>query len=153
MRSEYWRIVCSSLIVVFFFFSTNGLGSYLVGGTAKMNLNNFGEDYDKFYTHAQETYSAIWFAQNRDPRLSVYADDTASLRLISFGNGIIFHDTAVLPSTITSDSYVYLNYANIWREITMSRFSGKQISYKYPLEFLERNKNLIYDNGGSKIFR
>ena len=118
-----------------------------------MNLNNFGEDYDKFYTHPQEIYSAAWLAKNRDPELSVYADDTASLRLISFGNGLIVHDTAVLPSTITMDSYVYLDYANTGREITISRFAGKQISYKYPLKFLERHKNLIYDNGGSRIFR
>jgi uncharacterized membrane protein len=153
LRNEYSKIIYSSLIVVLFFVSTNGLGSYLVGGAANMNLNNFGEDYDKFFTHPQEIYSAIWLTKNRNPKLSVYADDTASLRLISFGNGIIYHDRAVLPSTITKDSYIYLDYANTWRGITISNYHGKQISYKYPLEFLERNKNLIYDNGGSKIFR
>jgi uncharacterized membrane protein len=153
LRSEYSKIIYSSWIVVFFFASTNGLGAYLFGGSANMNLNNFGEAFDKFYTHPREVYSAAWLAQNRDPKLSVYADDTASLRLISFGMGMIDTDKAILPSTITRDSYVYLDYSNIWSQITQAQYAGKQISYKYPIEFLEKNKNLIYDNGGSKIYR
>jgi uncharacterized membrane protein len=153
IKKQPTKIALISILIVIFFVSTNGLTTYLIGGPANMNLNNFGDDYDKFYTHQEEVASATWLSSFRDPKLSIYADDTASLRLISFGNGIIDHDKAVLPSTIAKNSYVYLDYANIWSDITQASIDGKQISYRFPISFLEKNKNLIYDNGGSKIFR
>ena len=70
------------------------------------------------------------------------------------GSGYSCHPTekAVLPSTITRDGYVYVDFANRYFGIAHASQEGTQISYNYPIEFLSEHKNLIYDNGGSRIF-
>lgn len=141
------------ILLIVFFLSSIGLLSYIVGGPAMMNLTSSGEDYDKFYTHDGEVYSAQWLGSKREANVTIYADSLASLRLISFGNGILKTNTVILPSTFTRDSYVYLRYANVHNGITEAFYKGQEISYNYPIEFLEKYKNRIYDNGESQIFK
>lgn len=153
VKKAHMRLRVIGVLLIVFFLTTNGVTSYIFGGPATMNLNNFGEEYDKFYTHEHEITSAKWLSLKREPNVSIYADLTASLRLISFGNGIFNVEQAVLPSTFTEESYVYLDYANLRVGIANAKYEGKQISYNYPIEFLNKNKNLIYDNGGSRIYK
>ncbi len=142
-----------AILLILFFLHSTGVSSYIVGGRATMNLNSFGDPYDKFYTQDHEVYAAEWLSLRRDPQPAIYADEIASLRLISFGDGIIDTENGVLPSTITRDAYVYLGSANLRLGIAYATQKGRQISYNYPIEFLDEHKNLIYDNGGSWIFK
>jgi uncharacterized membrane protein len=153
IRNPQTRVRLIGGLLVLFFLSASGATAYIIGGRSAMNLNNFGEDYDKFYTQEHEVYAARWLSSNRDPEIGIYADINSSLYLISFGNGILETEAAILPATITRESYVYLDYANLNIGIARALANGKQISYNYPLEFLDRNKSLIYDNGGAQIFR
>lgn len=144
--------LCAALIVAFFL-ASNGIGALLVGGSATIGLGNSGEDFDKFYTHEREVAAARWLAAHRNPSLPVHADAVASLRLISFGGGITDSQTDMLPSAITKEGYVYLRVANLDPGITEAVYRGRQISYEFPLRFVDTHKDLIYDNGGSRIYR
>ncbi len=147
------RTLVTALVVIAFFFSVNGLDAFWTGGPAKMNLDNSGEEYDKFYVHEDEVAAAKWLSEHRDPAVPIYADLTAGLRLVSFGHGILDFETSVLPSTITRNSFVFADFANIHVGITQASVAGKQITYNYPLEFLQNNKDAIYDSGGTRIFK
>jgi uncharacterized membrane protein len=57
------------------------------------------------------------------------------------------------PETIQRDSYVYLDYNNVTTQTVIQDVGGDLLYYHFPLEFLNSNKNLIYNNGGSEIFR
>ncbi|HSW89034.1 MAG TPA: DUF2206 domain-containing protein [Candidatus Saccharimonadales bacterium] len=140
------------LIFSCMFMLLSGLSAQMIGGFAFMHLNNFGDDYDKFYTHDQEVYSARWLVKNSDKRQFIFTDDVSNLRLLSFAN-IPYALPVLVPSAMYRNSYVYARYANVIRLRTDADLSGVHLEYTFPMKFLNDNKNLIYNNGGSKIYR
>lgn len=141
-----------ALILLVFFFSTTGLIIQFVGGEPQVNLNNFGEEYDRYYITQSETSGANWLKNNYNKKDIVYADEMAFLRLTSFGLMTKFNPN-ILPSTITKNSYVYLSSTNIFKGKVYKRFDIDFLSYNSPVNFIAKNKDLIYNNGGSKIFK
>ncbi|HSW96460.1 MAG TPA: DUF2206 domain-containing protein [Candidatus Saccharimonadales bacterium] len=139
-------------IFSFMFLLFSGLSSQVIGGVSFMHLNNYGDDYDKFYTHDQEVYSARWLARNSDKKQFIFTDDVSNLRLLAFGN-IAYALPVLVPSAMYRNSYVYARYANVRRFRTDGDLSGVHLEYTFPEKFLNDNKNLIYNNGGSKIYR
>ena len=111
-------------------------------------LNN----YDKFYTHKEEINSSVWLSENRKSESLIFADEVSALRLYSFGNLDKVENT-ILSGVIIKDSCVYLRYANAIQSINFKRFNGKLPYFNYPANYLDQNKNLIYNNIDSKIYR
>jgi hypothetical protein len=59
----------------------------------------------------------------------------------------------VLPSTIDRKAYVYSTYVNNNKNRTFAYYNSKIIGYNFPKDFLIKNKNKIYSDGSSEIFR
>lgn len=150
--NEKLRIYLVGIIFVLYFLYASGFISQFFGGNASMQLNNFGQDFDKYYTNQEEVNSAIWLSEKRYSKSPIFADELSALRLYSFGN-LNDIEKVILPSTITKNSYVYLRYANVIRDRTDAHYKNTTLIYTYPNEFLENNKNLIYNNSGSKIYK
>jgi uncharacterized membrane protein len=150
--SEKIKYIFVSVLLLLIFMLFSGLSNQFIGGFAYMHLNNFGEDYDKFYTHDQEVYSAKWFEKYANKKTFVFTDEVSGLRLLSFAN---FNNTLayIVPSGMYKSSYVYARYANIMKLRTDANLSGVHLDYTFPIDFLNKNKNLIYNNGGSRIYR
>jgi hypothetical protein len=93
---------------------------------------------------------------NKDEKTHiVVADIYASYKIyqsdeFNFNTGL---QEDVLPQTITEDKYVYSSRANTIQKITFKFYNGGLLIYNFPTEFLNENKNLIYNNGGSEIFK
>lgn len=140
------------LTLILFFLSSTGLVSQIIGGNPLLPLNNFGEEYNSFYTTQLDVKSAIWLANKREDNRMIYADEIAGLRLISsaYINDYIFD---ILPSTIDTRSYVYLSQTNVEKGKVYKRYNIGFLAYDTPIEFLNSNKNLIYNNGGSEVFK
>jgi len=152
IRKNY-RIVLVSIIILFYYLFFSGFISQVVGGTdAPLQLNNYGSSYDHHYTHRTEVVSSNWLKSNWDNKSFIYADKFASWRLLTFGKFTLVFDD-VLPSTIDKNAYVYLRYSNVAKNLNFKRYKGRGLIFNYPTEFLDQNKNLIYSNGGSKIFK
>lgn len=150
--NEKLRLYLIGVIFILYFLCVSGYFFQLFGGYAYMHLNNFGYDYDKFYSHQSEVNSAVWLSKHRDIKSPIFADEFAALRLYSFGqiNSINYN---IVPSVITKNSYVYSSYANIVRGRTDVEYRNMSLVYTFPLEFLNENKNLIYNNGSSEVFK
>ncbi len=133
------------------FLSHTGYFSQLLGGSPFLHLNNIGNDYDKFYIHDSEVSSAKWLGSNRSFKDSVFSDDTSSLRLKYVLN--MNSNQVIIPSLIYRNSYVYARYANIVEGRAETNYEGKELILNFPREFLEDNKDLIYSNGKSNIYR
>lgn len=140
------------LTLILFFLSSTGLVSQLIGGNPSLPLNNFGEEYDMFYTAQLDVKSAEWLANKREGNSMIYADQLAGLRLASFAY-IIDHFKDILPSTIDTRSYVYLSQTNVEKGKVYKSYNMGFLAYNTPIEFLNSNKNLIYNNGGSEVFK
>lgn len=140
------------LTLILFFLLSTGLVSQLIGGSPVLTLNNFGEEYDNCYTTQLEVKSAEWLANKREGNSMIYADTLARLRLTSYAY-IIDCTLDILPSTIDTRSYVYLSQTNVKKGKVYKGYNVGLLVYDTPIEFLNSNKNLIYNNGGSEVFK
>jgi uncharacterized membrane protein len=131
---------------------SNGFVYQIIGGTPVLLLNNFGAEYDQFYITQPEINSAKWLENNGDNNRILYADQVACLRLTSFGHTMKC-DYNILPSTIDKSSYVYLSNTNLQEGKVYKNYGTDFLTYTTPIEFLNNNKNLIYNSKGSEIFK
>ena len=88
-----------------------------------------------------------------NPKTIVYADKYAELKFLPFSNITQNIITDLLPSTIDKNAYVYSSYANTIDRRTFAYYKHHELSYNYPHQFLGENKNKIYSNGYSEIFK
>lgn len=155
LKKDY-KIIFITILFLFYFLFLSGFIQQASGGhNAIMKLNNQGWDYNTYYTHKLEISSSNWLIKNYAQNNLIYADKYAKLRSwlhipINLKNKF---KTDILPQLIGKKDYVHSNYANVNQQITFSSFRDNLISYNYPTQFLNDNKNKVYNNGGSEIYK
>lgn len=143
-------MICTG-VLLFFFLILSGFVTQLTGGARPLlPLNNDGLYYDSYYTHAEEVASAQWLAIEDTKRLPIQAAHFSDIKMLAYGR--IASYIELLPETTKKDSYVYLNYDNVKTSNILEIIDGYVVYYHFPIEFLNNNKNLIYNNGGSIIY-
>lgn len=148
-RKQYVSVV---VLLLSFFIVLNGVIPQITGGTrALMHLSNSGLYYDSYLVHGEEVYSARWISQYSGKRLPVQAVHFSDIKMIAYGKMAPYID--LLPETMKKKSFVYLNYDNVKTGNILEILYGEVVYYHFPMEFLNNNKNLIYNNGGSEIYR
>jgi uncharacterized membrane protein len=149
------KLYVASSIAVFFFLSTTGVFSQIMGGYyAQLNLNNSGVYYDAFYVHESEVEAAKWLKkkmENDDTLTYDVATDLYVYNKLSYLQAFQQFQN-IFPTNIQRDSYVFLGYSNVNRGISTISYNGNLISYHYPVQFLENNKDLIYSSNGVRIY-
>jgi uncharacterized membrane protein len=145
-------LICSGIILFFFVILSGFLPQFTGGARPPLPLDNYGLYYDAYYTHAQEVSSFGWLVQNRDTQLPVQSDRYFSNTKILAYTGVA-PLPGLLPETIEKNSYVYLNFNNVGTGDVIEYINGDIAYYAFPAAFLQDNKNLIYNNGGSEIYR
>jgi uncharacterized membrane protein len=150
-RNHKKQLVICVVVLLFFFSVLSGLLTQITGGARPLlALNNNGLYYDSYYTHAQEVYSAEWLSQNDPQHLPIQAAHFSDIKMLAYGR--IASYIELLPETTKKDSYVYLNYDNVKTSNILEIINGYVVYYHFPMQFLNNNKNLIYNNGGSEIY-
>jgi uncharacterized membrane protein len=155
---ERAKQVVASLLGITFLLSSTGFIIYTLGGyPAQLHLYNDGTYYDLYYAHESEVQSLAWLEKelkNIDPEIfqSNIQIDTYTSTKIRFINEIGIID-GIYPGLIRKNSYVFLSYANTKKKKATIYHNSDMINYAYPLDFLNDNKNRLYDNSGSSIYR
>ncbi len=147
-------------VVTVFFLSQTGIIPQLLGGyEPQLHLNNAGIYYDTLYFQPQEL-SAIDWLQNQiagDPAaISSIQTDVSSDRFAVSGlqnYAAIKPSDDVLPILIRKETYAFMGYTAVRKDEVSFFFSGDLVTYKYPFEFLDNNKSLIYSSNGARIYR
>ncbi|MBU4348474.1 DUF2206 domain-containing protein [Patescibacteria group bacterium] len=153
IKSEPGRIKIVFLIFIAYFLFSTGFIQEITGGTqGNLNLNNFLESTMPLYVHNSEVKSAEWLSQNYDSSNFIYVDQFSSRKIFAFG-GIYFHFEGMMPSLIDKNSYVYSSYTNIVEKKSATAHKMTALTYSFPEEFLNENKNNIYSTGESKILK
>jgi uncharacterized membrane protein len=150
-----YRLLFILMIFILYFASCSGLIPYNIVGTGvSLQLHNFGDTYEELYVHETEVKSSEWLFNNRTGNEFIYADDRASYKLW-FSNksdiNIIIKD--VFPPVIDKKAYVYSSYTNVIEKRGFVSIEGQEIGYNFPSDFLNQNKNKIYNNGSTEIFK
>lgn len=126
------------------------------GGDPTLNLYNKGFTYNALYSHGEEITSINWFIKTCSKNI-VYMDPYSNLKFYSFGDPMIREDNKIIPFFMGKNSYVYSNFVNKIKKINYwdarEKFNNGVLSFNFPTSFLDKNKNKIYNNGGSEVFR
>lgn len=157
---DVWRLRATAAVAVAIFLSTTGLIPQLLGGyPAQLNLNNSGQYYDVYYTHPQDTAAVSWLTgkpgvlpagvQAPMPSSSVKKFYFTSLNSVT-GKQYI---SPIYPALIEKSSWVVLDHSAIDEQHASLFLDGDLITYRYPMKFLEDNKNLVYNNGNDEIYK
>ena len=148
-RLNHSHLWLAGLLAIVFLSST-GFLDQLTGGPARLTLNQPPSTMDSLYIHDAEIAGAQWLLTRNydDP---VEADAEGNLRLESFA-GMSSGNTALFPATINPQGYVYATTANLTRKTATYQYQNNLLTFDYPEEFLQDNKNLIYNSGGSEIY-
>jgi uncharacterized membrane protein len=145
--------VTAALFILYFLLLSSFIPQLMGSGYAHLNLNNQGIYYDNFYTHQSELASIRWLAENGDEDTPVFSDYYARKKLIAFSPGKMDIVDNVLPANITKDGYVYVDYTNSQRGAAYESYRGRELDYRFPLDFLYREKDIIYSNGTTEILK
>ena len=150
-----YRLLFILMIFILYYAFHSGLIPYnIVGAEVPLQLNNFGGMYDELYVHKTEIKSSEWLFNNRTNNEFIYADAHASYKLW-FSRKIdidkIIRD--VFPPVIDKKAYVYSSYTNTIEKRGFVHIKGSMIGYNFPSDFLNQNKNKIYNNGSTEIFK
>jgi uncharacterized membrane protein len=151
-----WRTGMAFGLAGVIFASTSGLVPQLTGGyPAQLHLNNSGDYYDRFYLQAQDVAGVQWLKSSVVERSSRYPDIQADTDLFddsrSLG-GIRAYDD-IYPSDIRKDAFVVLSGTNVKSGKVLEVVDGYELWLQYPTDVLDHDKSLIYDNGGTQIYR
>ena len=152
LNSKISNILNSIFFTILFLFLHGALVP-IIGGIPNLLFYNTGTDFEKFYVYKGELVSAKWLGENRNYTSTVYGDYFSGLKLRREAQ--LFPNTEIIPEVIANnmDSYVYLSATNKISEKTQVNFMNKFLTYTYPKDILEDEKNLIYSNKTSSIYK
>lgn len=151
IRNKEISIKILSIFYIGIFLYTYGFIWQLTGGKTVTWLNNFGHYYNQTYTQTSDYLSAKWMREiSGNPRIYTTSQGRNILAAYAYKNHI---KTAVFPSTIEKYAYVYVTNTNILTKSASFYFRGEHFEYEYPFDFIKKNKNLIYNNGGSEVYK
>ncbi len=147
-----FQFVVISIMLASVFLLQSGVYDEVSGGKKRITLDLPPADYDNYYIYDRDVAGARWLKENKTNNMPVQSDVMANLRLQSFGN-FDADNLNIFPATIRKDSYVYLISINTSEEKAYYHYLNNTLVYKYPIQFLNTHKDLIYDNGGSRIYK
>jgi hypothetical protein len=155
----FGRAVSTRLAIgtaIFFFLSLTGVVPQVLGGyPPQLHLNNSGDYYDLYFAHPQDAAVVAWLqsrvaAEGGGEIQSTVPQDRYSYALVSSGDIAI---EGPFPALIRPSSYVLLSSTVLDKQQDSVTYQGTTLTYRFPLEFLEETKNLIYSSPGSAVYR
>jgi uncharacterized membrane protein len=146
------------IIAAGFYLSTTGVLAELTGGyLAQLHLHNQGLYYDSYYIHEGEVRAINWLDTHRpEGKQAVLQTDMAPDRFAISRLGTVTNYqvvSGIYPSLVQKKAYVFIGYTSARKGVAYVLHNGEGITYYYPVEFLDNNKNLIYSSGQAKIYK
>lgn len=157
MWSKKMTMIAGGIAVVFLLSSTGVFTETLGGYPPQLHLENSGTYYDTFYVHRSEGVGIEWLVSRTKSndgytlQSATQSDRYSSTKLPILKKVDILTD--IYPGLVRKNAYVFLGYTNITKHEVPLSYQGDVLIYRYPLEFLDTNKDLVYANQGVKIYR
>jgi uncharacterized membrane protein len=152
-----WAPAMAAVVSIGIFVSTCGLMPQLLGGyPAQLNLNNSGQYYEVYYMQPQEVAAVDWLENKpgtiTDGVQGSYAPNRYEFTSPRYVNGQE-SVTDIYPPLVRQSSWVILGYSTLQTGRATTTYDGDLLTYVYPVAFLQENKNLVYDNGSTEIYK
>ena len=137
--------------------STSGLMPQLLGGyPPQLNLDNSGTYYDMYYVQPQEAAAVDWLAGKPGVLPGGLQADYIPTRFAFFAQSDVTGQQVIsdiYPTIVLQSSWLILGYSTVHRGVVTTYYDGDLIAYAYPTGVLHAGKNLVYNNGGTEIYK
>ena len=148
-----------AIILSLLLLSSSGLLFFYIEARTNDSIkfsNNLNYGNIEFLVHKTDASSSIWLFANQEQN-PIYTD-SSSKKAVTLYRSLNYRSSLkggmVLESLFNRDSYVYSGYYNKNYGISTKLYKmGQTFYFNFPTEFLNENKNKIYNNGGSEIFK
>ncbi len=144
-----------SLFIIFYFLNIGGLFlTFNNNPEVSMRFANYGREYSYYSLHRGEEYSLSWITNKKDINEIRTDSKIRSRSLFLVGPD---KKLEVIPSILTTDlnkGKIFLSgYNNKINNFAWISYKSYWMPINLPTQFLNNNKNKIYNNGGSEIFK
>jgi uncharacterized membrane protein len=144
--------IALAIAIVFFLLSANVISQSFGGEPPTIQLNNSGYFYDKYYVQVEDIAAIRWLQH------WVEGKSEATVQAETFTGIYSYSDVrpdpdGIFPALIRKDAYVFVTDATTERGAVTVFIDGDLVSYRYPMDFLDNNKSLIYSSDGARIYR
>lgn len=147
-------VLAATVTAVVFFVSLTGLLPQSLGGyPPQLHLNNSGAYYDLYYPQPQESAAADWLEERAVAQGSAFIQTEIPGRLLYGRPPDIQVQRSVFPEIVQQNAYVLLGDTVVNRGRTTLSYDGDLLTYEYPIEFLDGEKDLVYSSSGARIYR
>jgi hypothetical protein len=150
-------IAVATAVTLAFFASSTGVITQALGGYGpQLHLNNSGEYYDLYLTRTTEIAAVEWLnADTAGPHTQatlpvVQMSDYTFQEVQTYAGDSVIN--TINPLVIRPYTYVLLGPSDLTAG-TSEFLQGDVISYRYPVAFLDANKDLLYNNGSARVYR
>jgi uncharacterized membrane protein len=129
-----------------------GLMPQALGGyPAQLTLNNSGQYYDLYYVSPEEVAAAGWLGTHAPAGTTVSSDSTTATILSNYLS--LYYASDIYPTLLLHrGSFVFLDYAEVRLGQTTVGQSGTNVTYDYPLGFLNANRNLVFAEPDVRVY-
>ena len=154
IRLKYVEVT-TFILLILYYLCTSGIVSQLVFGTSNINFDNSDLNYVHFYAQDADIDSLHWLQNTYDRHPDLISIGRYSL-LKTYSYTTLPNYSLVpglLPSQIYRSSYVFASSINLDRNMVFDSYMGQPLVYTFPRAFLNSNKNVIYSNGQSYVYK
>jgi uncharacterized membrane protein len=130
----------------------------LGGYPAQLQLSDAGQYYDLYYSDLRERVAASWLMQHiaatggaGKPGSVVQAESFTFARLQTVLTGPVVGN--IYPTVLGTDGYVFLGSTTVRDGQVSISYEGDRITYQYPVDLLDREKNEIYSSDAAAIYK
>ncbi|MDD5149115.1 MAG: DUF2206 domain-containing protein [Flavobacterium sp.] len=146
--------VITTIFIVYFLYSSGFLAQIIGGQAPNLQLNNIGDKYNMWYTYNEKNTAINWFILNENNKDILFVNNYDMRRFQVSSTSLNYRVfQGILPSTVSPGAYVYSDKTNILKNKAYLFPNNLVVPYNFPTEFLNENKNKIYNNEGSEIFK
>lgn len=148
----------SSLLIIIlatsYLLQTSGYIDRYIFGLKTLRFDNNGEQYLRYYTKSTEVSGLKWIESRLGTPKNLNIDRYAQLRMKAYTQRKFdFVNTEINPPTLGPTNYVVAGTAANAGRVAFSQFSNQIIRYLYPYAYLNLQKNLVYSNSGTQIYK
>jgi uncharacterized membrane protein len=145
----------SIIFVAVYFILVSNLPFLLIHSyNSPMALTNYGSQYNYYYVQDSDYYAAHWLGKTNAQAIVV--GDRMSQYKLRLGSSIKTSNSvhgSVFPQAISRQEYVFADSINTSTGIAFDNVRGGTLTYQFPFNFLDSNKNKIYVSGQTIIYK
>ncbi len=146
-------LIVSAVVVGTMNVWATGLGTLVFGGVPPGSLTAHGVNAQDFTVSSSEFATAVWVRNHVGAGSVVQTDEYGQIVMLSEPANYDLLDE-IVPTETGRDSYIYLSAPNLVNGLTTVTAAGGNLyaTYRTTTSFFNRNFNVVYSTGSTRVY-